>query len=117
MTGETAYDDLIAWDEGAERVRRLREAWLPRLGRETVPLDRIAGRTVAEPIHAPADVPAHSYATMDGFAFDATDTYPLDLVDIEVFPEDEPPTLAPGEAARIATGAPSPRVAPVQGFK
>jgi molybdopterin molybdotransferase len=108
MTGETTYDDLIAWNEGAERVRRLREAWLPRLGRETVPIDRIAGRTVAEPIHAPADVPAHSHATMDGFAFDATDPYPLDLVDIEVFPEDEPPTLAPGEAARIATGAPLP---------
>lgn len=102
------HDDLIAWDEAAKRVRRLREAWLPRLGTETVPLDRLAGRAVADPIHAPADVPAHSHATMDGFAFDATDPYPLELVDVEVFPEDDPPAIAPGEAVRIATGAPLP---------
>jgi len=102
------HDDLIAWDEGASRVRALREAWLPRLGTETVALDRIAGRAVAEPIHAPADVPAHSYATMDGFAIDATDSYPLDVVDAEVFPEDDPPSLDAGEAVRIATGAPLP---------
>jgi molybdopterin molybdotransferase len=107
MTGDT-HDDLIEWDDGAERVRTLREAWLPRLGTETVPLDCLAGRAVAEPIHAPTDVPAHSHATMDGFAFDATDPYPLELVDVEVFPEDDPPSLGPGEAARIATGAPLP---------
>jgi len=108
MTGAHTHDDLIAWDDAAERVRSLREAWLPRLGTETVPLDRLAGRAVADPIRAPGDVPAHSHATMDGFAFDATDPYPLELVDVEVFPEDDPPTLDPGEAARIATGAPLP---------
>jgi molybdopterin molybdotransferase len=107
MTGD-AHDDLIAWDDGAERVRALRETWLPQLGAEAVPLDRLAGRALAEPIRAPTDVPAHSHATMDGFAFDATDPYPLELVDVEVFPEDDPPTLGPGEAARIATGAPLP---------
>jgi molybdopterin molybdotransferase len=102
------HDDLIAWTEGADRVRALRETWLSRLGTETVPLGRIAGRAVAAPIDAPTDVPAHSYATMDGFALDATDPYPLDVVDTEVFPEDDPPAIDAGEAARIATGAPLP---------
>jgi len=102
------HDDLIDCDEAAERVGALRETWLSRLGTETVPLDRIAGRTVAEPIDAPVDVPAHSHATMDGFAFDATDPYPFDVVDTEVFPEDDPGAIDAGEAARIATGAPLP---------
>jgi molybdopterin molybdotransferase len=110
MTGASAHDhdDLIAWDEGAERVRTLREAWLSRLGVETVGLDRIAGRTVAEPIRAPTDVPARSHATMDGFAVDATDDYPLTVIGTGVYPEDDPPALDAGEAVRIATGAPLP---------
>lgn len=103
-----SHDDLLRWQAGAERVRDLRAAWLPRLGTETVALDRITGRAVAEPITAPNDVPAHSHATMDGFAFDATESYPFDLVDAEVFPEDDPPALGEGEAVRIATGAPLP---------
>jgi len=45
---------------------------------------------------------------MDGFAFDATDEYPLSIVGDEVFPEDEPPSIDSGEAVRIATGAPLP---------
>jgi molybdopterin molybdotransferase len=113
MTGDAGHghDDLIAWDEGAERVRSLRERWLPTLGTETVALDRIAGRALAEPIDSPVDVPARSHATMDGFAFDATAAYPLDVVDADVFPEDEPPELEGGQAVRIATGAPVPPAA------
>jgi molybdopterin molybdotransferase len=103
-----AHDDLISWDDGAERVRKLRSRWLRKLDTETVELDRIAGRTLTEPISAPVDVPAQSHATMDGYAFDATDEYPLTLVDDGVFPEDEPPALEPGQAIRIATGAPVP---------
>ncbi|MGM0605361.1 MAG: molybdopterin molybdotransferase MoeA [Halobacteriota archaeon] len=99
------HDDMISWREGARRVAGLRERWLDRLGVETVGLDRIAGRTLAEPIDAPADVPAASHATMDGYAFDATEPFPYDLLDREVFPEAEPPPLEPGEAVRIFTGA------------
>ncbi|MFB6090612.1 MAG: molybdopterin molybdotransferase MoeA [Halobellus sp.] len=110
MSGEMDHDhdDLLAVDEAAARTRALRERWLPRLGTETVALDRIAGRTLAEPIDAPTAVPERSHATMDGFAFDATDEYPLDLVDSEVFPEDDPPAIESGQAVRIATGAPVP---------
>ncbi|MBZ6493625.1 molybdopterin molybdotransferase MoeA [Natrinema longum] len=101
-------DDLIDLDAAVDHVRTLRTELLPALETERVSLDELAGRTLAEPIHAPVDVPAHSHATMDGFAFDATDEYPLAVVDDPVYPEDEPPGLESGTAIRIATGAPLP---------
>ncbi|SDY18487.1 molybdopterin molybdotransferase MoeA [Halobellus clavatus] len=113
MTGEMDHDhdDMLTWDDGAARVRALRDRWLP--GRQTtsVGLDRIAGRTLAEPIDAPTAVPEQSHSTMDGFAFDGTDEYPLEVVDGDVFPEDDPPELRAGQAVRIATGAPLPPAA------
>ncbi len=75
---------------------------------ESVSLDSIGGRTLAETIVAEQNVPADDRATMDGYAFDATDDYPLAVVDDEVFPEDEPPSIDAGEAVAIATGAPLP---------
>ncbi|MDZ7702425.1 MAG: molybdopterin-binding protein [Halobacteriales archaeon] len=45
---------------------------------------------------------------MDGYAVDAEDPYPLDVVDAEVFPEDAPPALESGTAVPVATGAPVP---------
>jgi molybdopterin molybdotransferase len=44
---------------------------------------------------------------MDGYAFDATSEYPHEIAG-EVFPEDDPPSIGPGEAVRIYTGAPLP---------
>ncbi len=110
-TAETdghGHDDLVGWREGAERVRRLRADRLDRRETESASLDRVAGRTLAEPIHAPSDVPPRSKATMDGYAFDATNGYPYELVDRETFPEDEPGTLDVGQAVRVFTGAPIP---------
>jgi len=45
---------------------------------------------------------------MDGFAFDATEPYPFSLTEESQLPEDEPDAIRPGEAVRIATGAPLP---------
>ncbi|MFC7070457.1 molybdopterin molybdotransferase MoeA [Halobaculum lipolyticum] len=98
----------IDWREGAAAAARLRDRVLDRVGTESVGLDRIAGRTLADPVDAPTAIPARSHATMDGFAFDATDDYPLDVVDAGVFPEDDAPDIDPGQAVRIATGAPVP---------
>lgn len=99
------HDDMLSLADARNRVRALRERWFDRLGTESVPIERIAGRTLAEPIRAPEDRPARSHATMDGYAFDATEGYPYDLLDIEVFPERDPPELDPGQAVRIFTGA------------
>ncbi|MCU4926878.1 molybdopterin molybdotransferase MoeA [Halobacteria archaeon AArc-dxtr1] len=101
------HADLVPWTRAAARVGELRADWTPRLGTERVSIDEIAGRTLAEDLSAPRPIPAASHATMDGFAFDATDDYPLEVVD-GVFPEDEPPAVEPGTAVRIATGAPVP---------
>lgn len=108
MTDGHDHDDMVTWDAAAERVRSLRGRWLEQLGTAEVGVGDIAGRTLAAPIDAPADVPARSHATMDGFAFDATHDYPLDVADADVFPEDDPPAVDAGQAVRIATGAPLP---------
>jgi molybdopterin molybdotransferase len=45
---------------------------------------------------------------MDGYAVAADDPYPLEVVEAEVYPEDDPPALAAGTAVPVATGAPVP---------
>ncbi|RQG93392.1 molybdopterin molybdotransferase MoeA [Natrarchaeobius chitinivorans] len=102
------HDEMRWRSEATELVLERRSAVLSSHRAESVSLDAIGGRTLAEPIVADYDVPAHDRATMDGYAFDATDDYPLALVDEEVFPEDEPPSIDSGEAVAIATGAPLP---------
>ncbi|MDY6819875.1 MAG: molybdopterin molybdotransferase MoeA [Halobacteriales archaeon] len=102
------YDELLTRRDAVGRVLDLRQETLDDRPTESVELDAIAGRTLAEPIIAEEDMPPYDYATMDGFAFDATEGYPLTVVDTEVFPEDDPPSIDAGEAIRIATGAPLP---------
>ncbi len=102
--------DPLDWERAADYVHELRADRLPHQGLERVPIDHIGGRTLAESIDAPESIPNHSYATMDGFAFDAAEEYPLRIVD-GVFPEDTPGHLGDGEAVRIATGAPLPESA------
>lgn len=103
--------DIITRSNAIEQVLRMREQLFGEHRTELVSLDAIAGRTVAEPIVAEQDVPANDFATMDGYAFDATDEYPLTVVEHEVFPEDESPSIGDGEAVAIATGAPLPHEA------
>lgn len=103
------HADMLWRSDAVERVLAVRETALSRLDVERVPLGEIAGRVLAEDVVAEGDVPPHSFATMDGFAFDARENYPLEVVDREVFPEDDPGEIASGQAVRIATGAPLPR--------
>jgi molybdopterin molybdotransferase len=103
------YDVMLSVAEAAQRVSALRRSTLEAQPTETVSLSDIDGRTLAGDVVADADQPPHSHATMDGFAFDATDDYPLRLRDRSVFPEDDPGELGDGDAVRIATGAPLPR--------
>jgi molybdopterin molybdotransferase len=102
------HDDMLDRATAVERVLALRAAALDDRTTRTVDIDAIAGRTLTEPIVAESDRPAADHATMDGFAFDATEDYPLEVVDVEVFPEDDPPAIDDGQAVKIATGAPLP---------
>lgn len=105
-------DEPIDRENAVEQLLELRRRVLHEQPVEQVPLDRIAGRVLAEDIVADTDEPPEDRATMDGFAFAAEDDYPL-AVRGEVFAEDEPPVLERGEAVRIATGAQLPERADV----
>jgi molybdopterin molybdotransferase len=102
------HEDMVWRENAVETVLELRRHALREQGSESVGIDALAGRVIAERVVAPGDLPAHDHATMDGYAFDATDEYPLALADVEVYPEDDPPSIDEGEAVEIATGAPLP---------
>ena len=92
--------------DAVEAVRSLRERALTGRPEERISIEApFEGRILAEEIVADADVPGRDRATMDGFALDATAGYPYEVVDGQVFPEDDPPSIGPGEAVRVATGA------------
>ncbi|WP_255197543.1 molybdopterin molybdotransferase MoeA [Halorarius litoreus] len=102
------HEDMVWRRDAVEQVLDARERALATRPTESVSLDQIAGRTLASPVVAQADIPNYDHATMDGYAFDATDDYPLTVTDVEIYPEDEPPSIEPGQAVEIATGAPLP---------
>ncbi len=102
------HEDMVWRSEAVQSVLDVRRSALDDQPSETVGIDALPGRVLAADIVAEANVPAHDHATMDGYAFDATDEYPLRVVDTEVFPEDDPPSIGPDEAVEIATGAPLP---------
>lgn len=103
-----SYPDLVTRSEACRHVRNLREELLGGHPTIALALDEISNATLATDITATTAMPAESHATMDGFTFDAMADYPHQVVDQEVFPEDEPGSLEPGQAVRIATGAPLP---------
>ncbi|MFT4947520.1 MAG: molybdopterin molybdotransferase [Natronomonas sp.] len=102
------HDGMVWRAAAVDRLLDLRETTLTDQPTETVPLAEGGGRTLAVDIFAEEDRPPVSRSTMDGYAFDATAEYPLDLRETEVFPEDDPPSINAGEAVRIFTGAPLP---------
>ena len=80
---------------------------------ETLPLAECADRVLAQDIAATTELPPFDNSSMDGFALrvadvlEATDTSPRPLRVVADIPAGLSPTisLAPGEAARIMTGA------------
>jgi len=86
------------------------------LASEDVALEDAPGRTLAEPIRASVPIPVFDNSAMDGFAvrgddvLGATAASPVVLAvvaEVAAGASDDP-ALAPGEAARIMTGAPMP---------
>jgi len=93
------------------RVHELAAELAP-LPPESVALDQALGRTLADPLVAPADLPGFTRATMDGFAVRSADTFGagetspgyLEVVG-EVRMGFTPDfSILPGQAARIGTG-------------
>jgi molybdopterin molybdotransferase len=96
--------DLIAFEE-AQRI--VLERAKP-LEAERVPIERAAGRVLAEPAVALVDLPPFPSSAMDGFALRAKDTggAPLELPVVEQVAAGSPAgrPLAVGEAMAISTG-------------
>ncbi len=84
-----------------------------------VPVSVALGRTLREPVTARVDIPVFDNSAMDGFAvlFDdvahASADSPVTLTVVADLPAgtDLDPPLAPGQAARIMTGSPTPTAA------
>jgi molybdopterin molybdotransferase len=101
----TIATGLISVDE-AQRIVLERAK---RLDPERVPIERAAGRVLAEPVVALVDLPPFPSSAMDGYALRATDTAdaPTRLPIVGRIaagsPADRP--LATGEAMAISTGA------------
>jgi molybdopterin molybdotransferase len=93
--------ELLTLEE-AQRLVLERAAPLPA---EPVPLERAAGRVLAEAAHAVVDLPPFASSAMDGFAVRAADTpgtLPVVFRVVAGRPALQP--LQPGEAMGIATG-------------
>jgi molybdopterin molybdotransferase len=97
---------MLTLDEARERLL----ARLTPLEGETVGLAEAAGRVLVEPrVVAAVDVPAFANSAMDGYAVRAADTPGrLRLVGEVTAGMASPPSVAPGTAVRIMTGAPIP---------
>ncbi|AUX10112.1 molybdopterin molybdotransferase [Halalkaliarchaeum desulfuricum] len=100
---------MVTRREAVSLVETLREESLEgRKARRVSVTEACSGRVLAESVRAQRDDPTRSTATMDGYAFDATEAYPFEVVEFAVFPEDDPPTIEVDQAVRVATGAPIP---------
>lgn len=96
---------MIGFDEAAEHIAAIAAP----LGSELVELGKASGRVLAEPVIAAVDSPPADVSTMDGYAVREADLA-QGPARLEVVRENLPGaadcgTIAPGQCARIFTGA------------
>ena len=100
--------DFLPYEDALERIL----SQCPSPATVALPLERCLDRVLAAPVHADADVPPFNKSFMDGFAVRSADvgTVParLAVVGEVAAGADSLPSVAPGEAVRIMTGAPVP---------
>lgn len=112
--GGTGFTDVRGRGFGArtpfDTARALVDARTAALPAELVPPADAAGRVLAGPVRSAVDVPAFPRAAMDGFALRAAETDGRALAVAGAALPGRPfgGALAPGEAVRVATGAPVP---------
>jgi molybdopterin molybdotransferase len=99
---------MLSVNEAQERIL----SHFQPVGTETLPLSQCARRVLGADVHAAHDLPTFDNSSMDGFAVRSEDSSasPVTLRVVADIPAGSTPkaTLAPGEAARIMTGAPLP---------
>ena len=104
---DEAEPALLAVEEAR---RRIAAALSPLSDTERLPLARARGRTLAAPVTAPHDVPAHDNSAMDGYAIarasiPASGEATLELIGTAWAGRPFDGTLGRGRAVRIFTGA------------
>lgn len=112
----SALDDCFLHDKDRlahhEALRLLREGVAPlELGAERLSLQEALGRVLAAPLRAPIDLPGHTNAAVDGYAYAHARARASDgplPVSQRVRAGSNPTPLASATAARIFTGAPLP---------
>jgi molybdopterin molybdotransferase len=107
--GEHAAQALSVEDARARLIAEV----TPVSGAETVALRSALGRVLAEDVHSPIDVPAHTNSAMDGYALRADDlpangTVSLRVIGSALAGAPFHDTVNAGECLRIMTGAPLP---------
>lgn len=98
---------MISVEEALERIFAL----VHPVGTETVPLDRAAGRVLAEPALATRDQPPFAASAMDGYALRADEAEPgamFRVIGKAAAGAGFGGAIGPGQAIRIFTGAPVP---------
>ncbi|RYG27075.1 molybdopterin molybdenumtransferase MoeA [bacterium] len=78
------------------------------LGTETVALQSLSGRVLAQDLVCPFDVPHFDNSQVDGYAVCSTDDGPRKIVGVSAAGVPSSARLREGEAIRIYTGAPMP---------
>ncbi|HTX43572.1 MAG TPA: molybdopterin molybdotransferase MoeA [Methanocella sp.] len=95
---------MVQFDRACELVDRMREGFYKGLPSATMPVANSLGRRLSGNVSARVRSPPFNISTMDGYAVNAGDGYPLQVTG-EVFAGDEPKTIGSNEAVYITTGA------------
>ena len=75
---------MVPLDRARELVDRMRERFYMELPSEAIPVANSLGRRLSGDVHAGVKSPSHNISTMDGYAINTNDGYPLRITG-EVF--------------------------------
>lgn len=103
-----SYRSMINREAAIDIILEERQKMLSNQKTRNIPVDKLDSHFLADSIAAGHTSPACDQATMDGFALDANEEYPLSIREKEMFPEQDQMSINPGEAVPITTGAPLP---------
>lgn len=95
---------MVPLDTAYELVDEMRAKFYDHLPREKISIDDSLFRLLASDIIAMERSPARHISTMDGYAVNSADEYPLELAG-EVYAGEMPDHIAPGKTVYITTGA------------
>ncbi len=108
----TAFPTSLSLAEAQARIVEIAAKY--KLPQESVPLESVLGRVLAQDVHAPFDVPGFVNSAMDGYALRFADLHSdcetaLHLGGVILAGGEHVPRVDPGRCVRITTGAPLPR--------